>query len=145
MALADLVVPEDAQVARVDPEVKVVDLVVVALAVAADQAAGVPAAVDLAVVPVDVADQVAVDQVDPADPVDAAAIAAREKADAEALPAGLPGLAIVADAHNKVSAERLRSRCATRPSTQNLIPLAALTLLRPITRNCDTASAAAAP
>ena len=111
MALADLVVPEDAQVARVDPEVKVVDLVVVALAVAADQAAGVPAAVDLAAVPVDVADLVAVD---PADPVDAAAIAAREKADAEALPAGLPGLAIVADAHNKVSAERLRSRCATR-------------------------------
>ena len=139
MALADLVVPEDAQVARVDPEVKVVDLVVVALAVEADQAAGVPAAVDLAAVPVDVADLVA------ADPVDAAAIAAREKADAEALPAGLPGLAIVADAPNKVSAERLRSRCATRPSTQNLIPLAALTLLRPITRNCDTASAAAAP
>lgn len=116
-----------------------------AVAVAADPAD--PAAVDLevdlgaaaSVVPVaDAADLAVVH------PDEAVVIVARAKADAAALPAVHHGSEIVVVAANKVSAERRRSQCATRPWTQNLIPSAAPTSPRPIIRNCGTASVAVA-
>ena len=80
--------------------------------------AGVPAAADLAVGLVVAASVVpvaaAVDPVVVEVPEVPEGIVARAKADAEALPAAHPALAIVVDAVNKVSEEQPRSQCATR-------------------------------
>ena len=124
------------------------DLAVVGRAADAEAlVAVVPAAVDLEV---DLAVAASAAQVvDAGDPVVVAVlevpegIVARAKADAEALPAAHPALAIVADAVNKVSEEQPRSQCATRLWTRNRTPLAALTSPRPIIRNYVTISAAA--